>query len=174
VVAVPQQPPTPPSPKTPEKKEDPLAGNQLFASLGKFFNERMSAGRDVDYRKLTQLSCLRKLFEEARQANMQSLNAESDIFAEMPKNFDGVTIKKDDFVYALLNNKAFSLTRTEISNITSIFALPSQGVFGKQRAVSENSIDLEEVQRSYRSYLIHYQSVEGSIHDLMERIYYGV
>lgn len=42
------------------------------------------------------------------------------------------------------------------------------------KSTDGNSIDLEELNRSYRSYLVHYQSVEGSIHDLLERIYYSV
>lgn len=93
--------------------------NNLFASIGKFFNEKVSASRDVDYRKLTHLSCLRKLFEEARQANIQEINGESDIFKEMPKNHDG-TIKKDDFVYAIMNSKEFTLTRTEIAQVSQL------------------------------------------------------
>jgi hypothetical protein len=115
------RPPTPPTPKTPEKKEEPnpLLNNQLFASIGKFFNEKVSVSRDIDYRKLTFLSCLRKLFEEARQAGLQEINGQSELFKEMPKNFDG-TIKKDDFVYAILNNKTFTLTRTEIANIAAL------------------------------------------------------
>lgn len=168
-----QKPATPPTPKTPEKKEEPnpLLGNQLFASIGKFFNEKVSAGRDTDYRKLTHLSCLRKLFEEARSANLSTINGESEIFIEIPKNYDG-TVKKDDFVYTILNNKAFSLTRTEIAHVTSLIVLPREAKSTK--TTDGNSVDLEELNRSYRSYLTHYQTVEGSIHDLLERIYYSV
>lgn len=128
-------------------------GNNLFASIGKFFNEKVSAGRDVDYRKLSHLSCLRKLFEESRQANFASVNGDSEVFIEIPKNFDG-TIKKDDFVYAILNNKAFSLTRTEIANITSLIALPKDPKSNK--STDGNSIDLDDLNRSYRSYIVHY------------------
>jgi hypothetical protein len=37
----------------------------------------------------------------------------------MPKNYDG-TIKKEDFIYAILSTKSFTLTRTEIANISAL------------------------------------------------------
>jgi len=62
---------------------------------------------------------LRKLFEEARASGLQSINGQSEIFKEMPKNYDG-TIKKEDFIYAILSTKSFTLTRTEIANISAL------------------------------------------------------
>lgn len=56
------------------------------------------------------------MFEDARASDILDLSGKSEIFKEMPKNYDG-TIKKDDFIYAILNTKIFTLTRTEISNI---------------------------------------------------------
>ena len=47
------------------------------------------------------------------------MGGKSEIFKEMPKNYDG-TIKKDDFIYGILNANLFTLTRTEISNISGI------------------------------------------------------
>jgi hypothetical protein len=62
---------------------------------------------------------LRKLFEEARASGLQSINGQSELFKEMPKNYDG-TIKKEDFIYAILSTKSFTLTRTEIANISAL------------------------------------------------------
>jgi hypothetical protein len=44
------------------------------------------------------------------------------MFKEMPKNYDG-TLKVNDFIYAILNAKCFTLTRTEISNIVALIAV---------------------------------------------------
>jgi hypothetical protein len=118
----------------------------LFKSLGNFFkqsiNVNSSMGRDVDMRKLTYLNCLRKLFEEARAADYQEINGESDIFREMPKNYDG-TIKKDDFIYAIMSCKHFTLTRTEISNISALIVITQSGP--NPKSSDGNSIDLEEL-----------------------------
>jgi hypothetical protein len=108
-------------PETPPKKEEEeqkIFGNdQLIKSLGNFFKQSVTpTNRDMDIRKLTYLNCLRKMFEDARASDILDLSGKSEIFKEMPKNYDG-TIKKDDFIYAILNTKIFTLTRTEISNI---------------------------------------------------------
>ena len=66
---------------------------------------------------------MRKLFEEARASDLQTINGQSELFKEIPKNFDG-TIKKDDFIYAILNTKFLTLTRTEISNISALLLQP--------------------------------------------------
>ena len=64
-------------PQTPVKspKDDQ---NDLFKSIGNFFkksiNVNSSLSRDVDYRKLTFINCIRKLFEEARAANYLEIN----------------------------------------------------------------------------------------------------
>ena len=114
--------------------------NELFKSIGNFFkqsvNVNSSISRDVDYRKLTFLNCLRKLFDEARASELQELNGESEIFREMPKNYDG-TLKKDDFIYAILNTRNFTLTRTEISNIFALLLANGKG--------DQGGIDLEEL-----------------------------
>jgi hypothetical protein len=86
----------------------------------------------------------------------------------MPKNYDG-TIKKDDFIYAILNTKVFALTRTEISNISALL-LTNSAATGS----AANNIDLEELQRSYRSYLTYYDSIEGRIKDLLEKFMVSV
>jgi hypothetical protein len=89
----------------------------------------------------------------------------------MPKNFDG-TIKRDDFIYALLNTKCFTLTRTEISNISALLmTVQSEPV---PRSTDGNSIDLEDLQRSFRSYLTYYDSIEGRIKDLLEKFMLSV
>lgn len=90
-------------------------------------------------RKLSYLNCLRKLFEEARASDIQDLSGKSDIFKEIGKNFDG-SIKKDDFIYAILNTKSFTLTRTEISSISALLMTN----FASNGANS-NSIDLEDL-----------------------------
>jgi hypothetical protein len=93
-------------------------GNFLRQSLN---GGNISAGNrgDTDLRKLSFLNCLRKLFEEARASGLQSINGQSELFKEMPKNYDG-TIKKEDFIYAILSTKSFTLTRTEIANISAL------------------------------------------------------
>ena len=79
------------------------------------------------------------MFEDARASDILDLNGKSEIFKEMPKNYDG-TIKKDDFIYAILNTKVFTLTRTEISNISALL-LTNTAASGS----AGNSIDLEEL-----------------------------
>lgn len=117
-------------------------------------------------RKLSYLNCLRKLFEEARASDIQNINGECELFKEMPKNYDG-TIKKDDFIYAILNTKSFTLTRTEIANISALLLTGQYATTPK--STDANSIDLEDLQRSYRAYLTYYDSIEGRIKDLLEK-----
>ncbi len=59
-----------------------------------------------------------KLFEEARTLFISELNGE-EIFKDCQRNFDG-SIKKDDFLYALLNKDGFTFTRTEILNLQTL------------------------------------------------------
>jgi hypothetical protein len=108
------------------------------------------------------------MFEDARASDIQDLSGKSEIFKEMPKNYDG-TIKKDDFIYAILNTKIFTLTRTEISNISALLLTNVNPAGG-----ATNSIDLEDFQRSYRSYLTYYDSIEGRIKDLLEKFMLSV
>jgi hypothetical protein len=127
-----------------KKLLNPAGEDNLFKSIGDFFKDKLSVNaslsRDVDYRKLTFLNCIRKLFEEARAADCRDINGDSEIFKEMPKNYDG-TIKKDDFIYALLNTKIFSLTRTDIANISALLLAPSLN----PKQPESNSIDLEDL-----------------------------
>lgn len=69
----------------------------------------------MDRRHMTQLNCLIKLFEEARTLEIADLNGD-EIFKDVLRNFDG-SIKKDDFLYALLNKDGFTFTRSEILNL---------------------------------------------------------
>jgi len=110
-----------------------------------------SPTRDVDIRNNSFLSCLRKLFEEARTAKFEDLNC---IFEGAVRNFDG-TLKKEEFIYALLNKQEFTLTRTEIGNICALFE-------------SEN-VDVVELHKSYRQYLHYYGIIEGRIMELLEK-----
>ena len=64
---------------------------------------------------MTLLNCLIKLFEEARTLEITDLNGD-EIFKDVFRNFDG-SIKKDDFLYALLNKDGFTFTRSEILNL---------------------------------------------------------
>lgn len=71
--------------------------------------------QDYDQRANNMINCLRKLFEEARKAQVEEINGD-EIFREEIKNFDG-TIPKDEVLYSLLNSDKLSLTRIEISQI---------------------------------------------------------
>lgn len=84
----------------------------------------------------------------------------------MPLNYDG-TIKKDDFIYAIMNSpKGFTLTRTEIANISALLMTPSCSLTPK--STESTSIDLEDLHRSYRAYIQYYDSIESRIKDLLE------
>lgn len=69
--------------------------------------------QDYDQRQASMLNCLRKMFEEARKAQIAEINGE-EMFREDIKNFDG-TVHKDEVFYSLLNSEKLSLTRIEIS-----------------------------------------------------------
>jgi hypothetical protein len=99
------------------------------------------------------LSSLRKLFEEFRMAcesgeikgsGVHELNGDN-IFKDHQKGFDG-GVRKDDFVYTLLENELFTLDRAEISNIASLWLNISE-------RNDKGWIDLEELQFSYKSYM---------------------
>jgi hypothetical protein len=129
-------------------------GNLIRQSMNISFQSR-----DMDNRKLTYINSLRKLYEEARCADIEDINGD-EIFRDIQKNYD-LTVKKDDFIYAIINNKNFSLTRTEISNITAVLLNVSSN--------DNNNIDIDELQRGYRSYLTYYDSIESRIKDLLEK-----
>ena len=112
--------------------------------------------RDVDIRKMTQLNCLRKLFEEARAVEISEINGE-DIFKDNLKNFDG-TIKKDEFLYCLMNKPEFTLTRSEITNILALIMNISRD--------DNNNVDIDELQFSYKQYLGYYDSLKEPILEL--------
>ena len=94
-----------------------------------------SVGKDLDIRKMTYLNSVRKLFEEARMNDMQELNSE-ELFKDNMRNFDG-SVKKDDFIYAVLNRDEFSLTRLEVSNICSLILNINRD--------DKNNIDVDEL-----------------------------
>jgi Ca2+-binding EF-hand superfamily protein len=101
---------------------------------------------------------LRKLFEEARSNHIHELNGD-DLFKDNHRNFDG-SIKKDDFIYSLVN-KDFTLTRTELSNICTLLLNISRN--------DNDNIDIDELQNSFRSYLKYYELLESRIMDLLEK-----
>jgi hypothetical protein len=122
----------------------------MFKNLENYFRQSLnvSIGRDVDMRKMTYLNCLRKLFEEARALDIKEINGD-DIFKDSMRNFDG-TIKKEDFLYALLNKEEFTLTRTEVTNIQALMLNINRN--------DNNNIDIDELQFSYKQYLGYYDS----------------
>lgn len=68
----------------------------MFKNIGNFLRQSLNisaTSRDVDLRKVTLLSSMRKLFEEARFLDIAELNGD-DIFPMNAKEFDG-KIKKD-------------------------------------------------------------------------------
>ncbi len=81
------------------------------------------------------LNCLRKLFEEARAVEIREINGE-EIFKDAIKNFDG-TIKKEEFLYGLMNKEEFTLTRSEITNIQSLMLNINRD--------DNNNIDIDEL-----------------------------
>lgn len=111
----------------------------------------MSGGttRDIDMRKMTHLNCLRKLFEEARALDIREINSD-EIFKESLKNFDG-SLKKDDFLYCLLNKEELTLTRSEITSIQSLMLNITKN--------ESNNIDIDEIQFSYKQYIGYYDSL---------------
>ena len=126
-----------------------------------FFKQsiNLSQSRDLDIRKVTYLQSLRKLFEEARSCNINELNGD-ELFKDTIKNFDG-SIKKDDFIYTILNRQEFTLTRTDVTNICSLLLNINRN--------DNNNIDIDELQFSYKSYLKYYELLESRIMDLLEK-----
>jgi len=104
--------------------------------------------RDVDRRHMSMLNCLIKLFEEARTLELTELNGD-EIFKDHYKNFDG-SVKKEDFMYALMNKEGFTFTRSEISNLQSLLLNITKSESG--------NIDIDELHFSYRQYLGYYES----------------
>src|SRR5437764_275023 len=89
--------------------------------MANFFRSSLNmsgTGKDFDLRKMTYLNCLRKLFEESRACHIEELNSD-DLFKETMRNFDG-SIKKEDFIFAIMNKVEYSMTRTEITNICTL------------------------------------------------------
>lgn len=97
---------------------------------------------------MSMLNCLIKLFEEARTLELTELNGD-DIFKDHYKNFDG-SVKKEDFMYALMNKEGFTFTRSEISNLQSLLLNITKSESG--------NIDIDELHFSYRQYLGYYES----------------
>lgn len=116
-------------------------------------------GKDFDIRKMTYLNCLRKLFEESRSSNILDLNG-NELFKDNMRNFDG-SVKKEDFIYALMNRTEYSMTRTEVTNICSLLLNINRN--------DNNNIDIDELQFSYKQYLKYFEIIESRIRDLLER-----
>lgn len=134
----------------------------MLANMQSFMRQSLqqSAGKDLDLRKITYLNSVRKLFEEARINAMQELNSE-ELFKDSMRNFDG-SVKKDDFIYAVLNRNEFSLTRLEVSNICSLILNINRD--------DNNNIDVDELQNSYLQYLRYHDNIEPRVVDLFEKI----
>ena len=109
------------------------------------------------------LDGLRKLFDEMRMA--QDLNdfTSDDLFSDDVKQFDG-SVHKDEFVYTLLNREEFTLTRSELSNLSTLLMLG-----GAKQKAERGAIDLDELQFSYTSYLKVHELVEARVVDLLEK-----
>jgi hypothetical protein len=95
---------------------------------------------------------MRKLFEEFRLScdrgevdaeSAHELNSEA-IFSNDTKSFDG-SVKKEDFVYTLLDKEMFTLDRTEVVNVASL-------MLNITKHNNNGYIDLDELQSSYSSY----------------------
>jgi hypothetical protein len=118
--------------KEEEMKLNPLAG--LFGNMGtpgkddprsRFANalrqslQLSTTKKDYDIRSNSYLNSLRKLFEEVRTTEeLDELNGEQ-LFKTDARQFDG-TVHKDEFVYILMNEEQFTLTRTEVFHIVDI------------------------------------------------------
>ena len=108
-----------------------------------------SAGRRIDYdtRTNSYLSSIRKFFEEFRmtcdrgevEEGSHEINSEA-VFKNDVKNFDG-SVKKEDFVYTLLDQEMFTLDRSEVVNIASI-------MLNITKSNDRGHIDLDELQSS--------------------------
>lgn len=104
---------------------------------------------------------MRKMFEEVRSTpDFNDFNGE-DIFPNDVKQFDG-SVLKDEFIYTLLNKEQFTMTRTEISNVTTLML----NISGKDK---REVIDLDEIQYSYSQYLKYYEGIEARVIDLLEK-----
>jgi len=105
------------------------------------------------------LNCIRKLFEESRVNGVADLNSD-EIFREDIKNFDG-TVQKDEVLYSLLNHEKYSLTRIEISQITTLMLDINRDDQGR--------VDVDEMHFSFKSYNKYYELVESRIIDMLEK-----
>jgi hypothetical protein len=82
---------------------------------------------DYDTRSNNYLASMRKLFEEFRLSceqgeikgkSLHEINGEA-VFAEHLRNFDG-SVRKEDFVYTLLEKDIFTLDRHEVVNVSAL------------------------------------------------------
>lgn len=81
------------------------------------------------------MNCIRKLFEESRANHIHEINGD-DLLHNVVKNLDG-SVKKEDFINAILNRTEFTLTRTEIANICTLMLNISKD--------DNNNIDVDEL-----------------------------
>lgn len=71
-------------------------------------------------------------------------------------------MRKEDFIYTLLESEIFTLDRKEISNIASLMLNISE-------RNDKGWIDLEELQNSYNTYISRQLLIEARIVDLFEK-----
>jgi len=71
-------------------------------------------------------------------------------------------VRKEDFIYTLLESEIFTLDRKEISNIASLMLNISE-------RNDKGWIDLEELQNSYNTYISRQLLIEARIVDLFEK-----
>ena len=96
--------------------------------------------KDYDMRDNSFLAAMRKLFEELRTSEIESINDEQ-LFSDEAKQFDG-SVLKEEFIYQILNREEFTLTRSEVSNVAEMML----NITGKDK---REAIDLDELQYSY-------------------------
>ena len=70
-------------------------------------------------REISFLHAMRKMFEEMRVAPDLNDFTSEKLFDDEVRSFDG-TVVKDEFIYTMLNREEFTLTRTEVTNITQL------------------------------------------------------
>ena len=110
---------------------------------------------------MSYLHAMRKMFEEMRSAEELSEFTSEALFSDDVKRFDG-SVAKDEFIYTILNREEFTLTRTEVTNVTSL-------MLNITKKDERESIDLDELQFSHQAYLKYHELVEARVIDLLEK-----
>jgi hypothetical protein len=108
-------------PQTPPPKQEGLSAKDMLSSIGGFLRASMQK-KDLDNTKNSYLDCMRKFFEEARKAKIDDIDGE--IFSTTPRLMDN-SVKRDEFIFSLLNKDQLTLTRSEIASVCQLCANPS-------------------------------------------------